>query len=100
MCTSANMKWIASAEHNKSTGKAIIYVWNAQNFTNIAVLTSTHRGPIHSMAFTFLDKYLVTVGTFKPAPLIIYNWANQVIEVSTVVNFILITGLNRLKILR
>ena len=81
---SANKQWVASAEHNGVNGKPTIHIWNSENLLNKALIKALHRGPIVSMSFMNNDEILVTIGTKKPVPLILYRWEHKTIIHSTI----------------
>jgi hypothetical protein len=84
IAVSTNKQWIASAEHNGVNGKPTIHVWNAESLLNAALIQASHRGSIVSMSFINNDEMLVTIGTKKPAPLILYRWKRKIAIYSTI----------------
>lgn len=64
----------------------MIHVWSPKTYLNVAFVRASHCGPVLSMAFTSGDEVLVTVGSTRPAPLVLYCWAQKTVMASTVLN--------------
>ena len=58
-------------------GKALIHIWDTNNLSNVAFISSSHRGTIKMMSFINNDQLLVTVGNLIPTPLIFYRWTQE-----------------------
>ena len=60
-----------------------IHVWNSKTLENITILSGIHRRGIHLLWFSKSDKYLITWGLNKPSAVVIYDWKNETVLVST-----------------
>jgi len=60
-----------------------IHVWNSRTLLNIQILKGVHKSGVHLMSFTKNDTFLVTCGLTLPSAIIIYDWKNNMVLISS-----------------
>jgi len=60
-----------------------IHIWNSRSLDNYCILKGIHKRGVHMLAFSNNDEYLLTCGLTRPSAVIIYDWKNSVVLVST-----------------
>lgn len=80
--SNTNGDFIATGEISQSV-KPSIHIWNCRTLDNINVLTGVHQKGVHLLAFSSDDKFLVTCGLMNPSPVLIYDWVQGSVIVST-----------------
>ena len=63
-----------------------IHIWNSRTLENLIILSGIHKKGIHLMSFSKSDKYLISCGLKKPSAIVIYDWKNKTVLVSTTIS--------------
>lgn len=60
-----------------------IHVWSRKTLESLCVIKGDHAQGVHLLAFTYDNKFLVTCGITTPSAVIIYDWRNSQVAMST-----------------
>jgi WD40 repeat protein len=60
-----------------------IHIWNSRSLKNINVIKGIHEKGIHLLAFSTDDRYLISCGLDNPSAVIINDWFEGTVIIST-----------------
>lgn len=60
-----------------------IHIWNRKTLETLVVIKGLHSQGVHLLQFTNDNKFLVTCGLNNPSAVIIYDWEQSEVVIST-----------------
>lgn len=63
--------------------KPAVHIWNCRTLENVNVLQGIHQRGVHLLTFSSDDRFLLTCGLMNPSAVLIYDWAQGDVIVST-----------------